>query len=226
MDRMDEETRIRFGTPVVDSTGHRIGDVDEVQDGYIVVRKGTFFPKNYPIPLSAIASHDDDIITLNLTRHEFDSQNWHGQGKDDLDFNEDGKMIVPVAQEELVATPRQVLRGTVRIDTKIFEQEQEIDVPVTEERVRIERRVMDRDAAGNEITIDGGTFEIPFYGEDVDLDAHVRVIEEIVITREAIETVRRVRGVARREEVTVDESNVQEPKGDPESSNANMTDRP
>lgn len=223
------EWLVQPGTEVLDSEGTLVGRVDDIRDGFLVVRKGRFFVADYYIPFSAIGSHDANTIYLAIVADEASARIWHqrpaerGQGAAAADSDHavvdaearmefltdrDGTVRIPVLQEELIATRRPVVRGTVRVETHVHEHEQTLEVPVTEERVRVQRRTIDRDASGNDLVVDGGTFEIPFYGEDVDLERRVRVIEEIIITREAVETVRRVRGTVRREDVEVDDSGV------------------
>lgn len=230
-----EEWVVEPGTDVVDSQGHHVGRVDDIQDGYLVVRKGRFFASDYYIPFGAIASHDDTTIYLNVAADDEATRIWHQRpsatmhdersaGPNAMDTEErlefltdrEGNVRVPVIREELAATRRPVVRGSVRIETTVTDHEETLEVPVTEERVRIQRRLFQKDGTGSDITVDGGTFEIPFYGEDVDLEKRVRVIEEIVITREAVETVRRVRGTVRHEDVHVDEAGVPEDNLDPD----------
>lgn len=231
-----EEWAVEPGTDVVDSQGHHVGRVDDIQDGYLVVRKGRFFASDYYVPFGAIASHDDTTIYLNVTADDEATQIWHQRPsatmhderseagptamdtEERLEFltDQEGNVRVPVIREELAATRRPVVRGSVRIETTVTEHEETLEVPVTEERVRIQRRRFEKDGTGSDITVDGGTFEIPFYGEDVDLEKRVRVIEEIVITREAVETVRRVRGMVRHEDVQIDEAGVPEDNLDPD----------
>ncbi|HEV2529477.1 MAG TPA: DUF2382 domain-containing protein [Thermomicrobiales bacterium] len=227
--RMPTEWVIQPGTEVVDANGTFVGRVDDVSEGHLVVRKGRFFVADYYIPVSAVGSYDDTTIYLAVVADEQAAKIWHqrpsergeGQAAGDEGFAEldaetrmahltdrDGNVRIPVLQEDLVASRRPVVRGKVRIETTLSEETRTLQVPVTEERVRVQRRTFGQDASGADITIDGGTFEVPFYGEDVDLERTVRVIEEIIITREAIETIRTVRGTVRREDVTVDDADV------------------
>lgn len=230
-----QEWVVAPGTEVVDSAGHSVGRVDDIRDGYLVVRKGRFFAADYYIPFGAIGSHDESTIYLNVVADDAAGEIWHRRpaprGRDDaaatdpsaMDTEErleyltdaEGNVRVPIIREELAATRRPVVRGRVRIETRISEHEETLEVPVTEERVRIQRRSFDRDGTGSDITVDGGTFEIPFYGEDVDVERRVRVIEEIIITREAVETVRRVRGTVRTETAEVFEDDIPEHNLDP-----------
>ena len=231
----DQQWIVDPGTDVVDSEGRHVGRVDDIRDGYLIVRKGRFFGAGYFIPFGAIASHDATTIYLGVAADDEATRLWHqqpaatqregvaGSGPNAMDDEErleyltdrEGNVRVPVIREELAATTRPVVRGSVRVETLITEHEETLEVPVTEERVRIERRRFDRDATGADVVVDGDTFEVPFYGQEADFEQRVRVIEEIIIIREAVETVRRVHGTVRREDVRFDEADVPADNVDP-----------
>lgn len=120
------------------------------------------------------------------------------------DVVQDDTLRVPVSHEELVATKSEDEIGRVRIDKRVVAEEQTLDVPVTEERVRVQRRVVDRDA-GTEETFDEGTIEVPVRGETVHVQKQVRVGEEIEVSKEAVERTERVADTVRREEVRINE---------------------
>jgi uncharacterized protein (TIGR02271 family) len=111
---------------------------------------------------------------------------------------------VPVREESLSATKTARELGEVRIEKDVVAEERTLSVPVTEERVRVERRV-GRPAGG---AADAGAFqdetiEVPVYGEDVQLQKSVRVAEEVEIGKEAVQREQQVTGTVRREEVRV-----------------------
>ncbi len=111
---------------------------------------------------------------------------------------------VPVREESLSATTTQRELGEVRIEKDVVAEERVLNVPVTEERVRVERRVVDRAVTG----ADAGAFqdeviEVPVYGEEVQLQKQVRVAEEVEIGKEAVQRTEQVAGTVRREEVRV-----------------------
>jgi len=105
----------------------------------------------------------------------------------------------------LTATTRPVERGQVQINKEVIAEERTLEVPVTEERVTVTRRVVDRDASADETAFDGGTIEIPLRSEEVDVQKRTRVAEEIEIGKEAVQRTERVSGTVRREEVHVDD---------------------
>jgi len=113
---------------------------------------------------------------------------------------------VPVHEEELTATKRPVEQGQVRIEKDVVAEERTLDVPVTEERVFVERRAVDRDAGVDATAFQEGTIEVPVRGEEVDVQKRVRVAEEVEVGKEAVARTERVAGTVRREEVHIDDS--------------------
>ena len=48
-----------------------------------------------------------------------------------------------------------------------------------------------------------GTIEVPVYGEEVDMQKRARVVEEVEISKDAVQETRQVSGTVRREDVEV-----------------------
>lgn len=115
---------------------------------------------------------------------------------------------VPLHEEELTATKRERQIGEVTVEKDVVTEEQVMEVPVTEERVRVERHVVDRDATGDADAFEEGTIEVPISGEEVDVQKNVRVTEEVEIDKEVVQRTEEVAGTVRREEVRVDETGV------------------
>ena len=223
------------GAEVFGADGDKVGTVSEVYPGYIVVEKGFFFPTDYYIPASAIASASAGQVYLTTTKDAALNSGWDtvpdvqttasaatlGTAAATTDTWTDNDRIaaarvsgdeeirIPVMEEELTATVRQQEAGAVRIEKDVIEEERTLEVPVTEERVRVERRVVDRAATA----ADAGAFEetvieVPLRSETVDLQKQARVAEEVVISKDAVQRTEQVRGTVRREEVFVDEDAV------------------
>jgi len=125
----------------------------------------------------------------------------------DADRVREGETVrVPVHEEELTATTRPVERGRVHVDKDVVAEERTLDVPVTEERLVVNRRVVDRDAAADAPAFKEDTIEIPLRTDEVDVQKRNRVVEEIEIGKEAVQSTKRVADTVRREEVHVDDS--------------------
>ncbi len=66
------------GTLVFGSDGEEIGEVTEVQSGYMKLKKGILFRKEVYIPLTAITGTalGGDGVTINLTKEEIENGDW------------------------------------------------------------------------------------------------------------------------------------------------------
>ena len=222
---------VQPGTDVYGSDGEKVGEVDNIENGFIVLKKGFFFPKEHYVPFSAIAGHTEDRIDLNISADQARNEDWNDGStttatttravddvapvRDDANATEtttaantgrldDADQIrVPVVEEELTARTRGVERGQVHVETRVTETEQTLEVPVTEERVRVERVRVNRDATAEDMSTDGATIDVPVYGEEVEMDKRARVVEEVEISKEAVGETREVSGTVRREDVEV-----------------------
>ncbi len=121
---------------------------------------------------------------------------------------DDQDVYIPVVEEELTASTRGVERGAVRIETKVSEHEESLSVPVTEERVHVERVAVNREATAADMNRDGATIDVPVYGEEVDMQKRARVVEEVEISKDAVQETRQVTGTVRRDDVDIQDSTV------------------
>src|SRR5688500_9956971 len=223
-------TNIINGAEVFGADGEKLGTVAAVYPGYIVVEKGFFFPTDYYIPMSAVASSDNDQVYLTLAKDAALNSGWDAQpadletasfdtsmatgatgiregfGAGTAQVATDEEIRVPVMEEELTATVREQEAGAVRIEKDVVTEQRTLDVPVTEERVRVERRVVDRPvSAADADAFEETVIEVPLRSETVDVQKQARVAEEVVVSKEAVERTERVTDTVRKEEVFVDE---------------------
>lgn len=227
---------IREGAEVIGVGGEKLGKVLRVRDDAIVVREGAFFPQEHAIPLRAITRIDGDTIYLGVSGDAALANEWdvvdtttatdgtgggrsaglevdpepfvHGQDTQATHINADEDIIVPVVEEELAATAREVERGEVRVHKDVVEEHQTFEVPVTEEEVELTRRRVDRPVTDADRVFEDETISVPLRGEEVDLERRTRVVEEIDIDKTARKRTERVSDTVRREEVRIDGANV------------------
>src|SRR5215212_4605473 len=223
------------GAEVFGADDDKVGTVSEVYPGYIVVEKGFFFPTDYYIPASAIASASAGQVYLSTTRDAALNSGWDtvpdvqttasaatlGTAAATTDTWTDTDRIaaarvagdeeirIPVMEEELTATVREREAGAVRIEKDVVAEERTLEVPVTEERVRVERRVVDRPVSAADVdAFEETVIEVPLRSETVDVQKQARVAEEVVVGKEAVQRTERVTDTVRKEEVYVDEDAV------------------
>jgi len=117
---------------------------------------------------------------------------------------DEDELVIPLREEELTATVHETAAGAARIQKRVVSEDRVLEVPVTEEQIRVERRVVDRAVdAGDADAFEEIVIEVPLTQEDVELRKQTRVGEEVVVTKEAVQHTEQVRGTVRREEVDV-----------------------
>ncbi len=129
----------------------------------------------------------------------------HRQDNTDTHMHEDQSLRVPIHEEELSATKQSRQIGQVRVDKDVVSEEKILEIPVTEERVRVERHAVDRSMSNDPNAFQEGTFEIPIRADQVDVLKQVRVAEEVEIGKEAVQRTEQVSGTVRHEEVRIKE---------------------
>jgi uncharacterized protein (TIGR02271 family) len=115
------------------------------------------------------------------------------------------RVTVPVVEEQLEIGKRQVNRGGVRIHSRIVEEPVEEQVSLREERVTVERRPVYRDATEADLAeFKEGTIEFHETVEEPVISKRQRVVEEIVVGREARERTTTISEKVRRAQVDVE----------------------
>lgn len=230
MDTTYDQYRFREGMTVYGADGDKVGKVVAIDPAYVVVEKGFFFPTDYYIPVSAIATATDDEIYLTVSKDEALNQEWDrapvateyatdtasatettraaGTTKaahiDDRD-----RVAVPVHEEELEAVKRERDLGSVRIEKDVVTEERAMDVPVTEERLRVRQVSANEEVPADAVAFEEGAIEIPLRGEEVEVQKRAKRTGEVVVEKEGVQRTERVGGTVRREQVRIDDETVQ-----------------
>jgi uncharacterized protein (TIGR02271 family) len=120
-------------------------------------------------------------------------------------------MRIPVVEEELKVGKRTVQETEgVRVQRHVSEKPVEQDIKLREEQVTVARRPADRPLSGPEAeAFKEGTVEVRTTREEPVVSKQARVVEEVVINKEAREHTERVRDTVRRTEIEVEQSKAQ-----------------
>src|SRR5579884_3106944 len=114
---------------------------------------------------------------------------------------------VPVVQEDMQVGKRRVLRGNVRVYSRVVSQPVEETVRLREEHVRVERQPVNRPAteadlaAGQEKVI-----EVQEFAEEPVIGKQARVVEEVRVGKDVTERTETVRDTLRHTEVNVEQT--------------------
>jgi uncharacterized protein (TIGR02271 family) len=120
----------------------------------------------------------------------------------------EGETAVPVMEEQLNVGKRQVEGGGVRVRTKVEEKPVEAQVKLQEETVRVDRRPVDRPATEADFArAQGGTIEATETKEVPVVNKQAKVVEEVIVGKEARERTETVRDTVRKTDVDVEKVN-------------------
>jgi uncharacterized protein (TIGR02271 family) len=117
-----------------------------------------------------------------------------------------GQEAIPVVQEELRVGKRRVEGGGVRIHTRVTEKPVEEQVRLREERVKVERRPVDRPLTAADRPFQERSVEATEMREEAVIEKTPRVVEEVRVSKEANERTQTVRDTVRRTDVQVEQT--------------------
>jgi stress response protein YsnF len=117
------------------------------------------------------------------------------------------RVTVPEVEEELEVGKRKVVKGGVRVTSSVSEQPVEETVNLREERVKAERRAVDRDLRPEEAetAFEERTIEMTETAEEAEIEKQARVVGEVSLTKTSKEREQTVRDKVRHTEVEVEE---------------------
>lgn len=118
-------------------------------------------------------------------------------------LDRDGKVAIPVVEEQFQVGKRAV-EGGVRVESRVVERPVEQSVNLREERVKVERHPVDRAATtADAAAFREGTMEFKERSEEPVVSKTARVVEEVVVSKDARQRTETVRGTVRNTEVQV-----------------------
>ena len=118
--------------------------------------------------------------------------------------------VVPVLAEELVIDKKRVPTGGVRINRRLIEHDETVELPLLKEHVDVRRIVVDREVDGPlPIRREGETIVIPVVEEVLVVEKRYRLKEEIHVSRMVREELHREQVTVRRQEAEVEQFDAQ-----------------
>jgi uncharacterized protein (TIGR02271 family) len=113
--------------------------------------------------------------------------------------------VIPVTEEQLRVGKRDVSHGRVRVRTYVVEEPVQDRVDLREERVRVERRPVDRLATSDERLFQNRTIEAEERAEEAVVEKQARVKEELTVRKDVDQRSKTVSDKVRRTEVKVED---------------------
>ena len=204
--------QVSDGMTVRSTDGEKLGRVFAVGDEAFHIEKGLFFPKDYLVRYADIQEIRDGEIILAYGRDSLSRLSNEDapletrsatSAKDVTTVRNTEQVAIPLYKEELDVTKRSVDAGEVRIHKDVVEEMRTVSVPVRHESVRIEHRAASPDQPAPGATFQEETVVVPLHAEQLDIQKHAVLDEEVIIHKDVVEEERRVAESVRHEEVDI-----------------------
>ncbi len=115
-------------------------------------------------------------------------------------------VALPIVEEELQVGKREVQRGGVRVYTHVTSTPVEESINLHEEHVTVDRRPVDRAVSPTDMAaFREGSMELRETAEEAVVSKQARVVEEVVIGKQATDRTETVRDTVRRTDVDVEQ---------------------
>jgi stress response protein YsnF len=157
---------------------------------------------------------DCGAVDINERAQEWRQSGWAGSPQssaggslvgDDARVRDGAEKVIPVVKEEVQVGKRRRERGGVRIYTHTEDAPVEENVRLREEHARVERRPANRPANEADLAaFKEGTIEVRETIEEPVVAKKARVVEEVVVAKEASERTEKVRDSVRQGQVDVE----------------------
>ena len=114
--------------------------------------------------------------------------------------------VIPVVEETLKVGKRAAEGGRVRVRSYIVETPVTEQVSLREEHVDVARRAVDRPLADGDRAFEDRTIEATEHAEEAVTSKEARVVEELVIRKDATERTETINDTVRRQEVEIEDT--------------------
>jgi uncharacterized protein (TIGR02271 family) len=121
------------------------------------------------------------------------------------ELEEPAEIVIPVIREDLQIGTREIDAGGVRIASHVREVPVEQTVTIREEKVTVERRIIDRPIGETDDAFRDRTVDVRAFGEEPQVTKRARVVEEIRVHKDRGERLERVNDSLRHTDVRVAE---------------------
>jgi uncharacterized protein (TIGR02271 family) len=197
---------LKEGLNAYNREGDKLGRIVELQNDYLTVEKGAFFPKDFTFRYDDIVQVRDGSITLSRGREEL--ENWKNEkyeGWHEYERLNKGEATIPVHEEELEAQKVSKPKGEIHVRKVVHTEMKHFTVPVTKEKVIIERKPVNEEQPlkqGEEVFKEED-IRIPVSEEEVEIIKHPVTKEEVHIRKEIHTEEQKFKGEVRKENVEV-----------------------
>ncbi len=202
---LDKYPGVREGLNAFSQDGEKLGKVIELNDDYVTIEKGYFFPRDFTFRYDNVVDVKNDQLVISKNKSEL--SNWRDENyKGWQETSKANDMTVPVKEEELEVYKVAHQTGEVRVRKVVHTEMKSFTVPVSREEVIIERNTVkgSREPKAGETEFKEGETVIPIMEEEIEIRKRPVVKEELRIHKETYTEEKKVSGEIKKEDVQVE----------------------
>jgi len=155
---------------------------------------------------------DDGTVKMDERITSWRNEGWSGRYGDARSSSSPAQSgSIPVIKEELKVGKRQAAGGRVRVHTHVTQKPVQEQVTLTDERVQVERRPVDRPATAADRMMQNRTVEATERHEEPVISKEARVKEEVSLRKNVDRHTETVRDTVRDTKVEVEDSRGRKP---------------
>jgi uncharacterized protein (TIGR02271 family) len=143
-----------------------------------------------------------DPVDIDAQAAQWRESGWQGS---QAGTQANGGEAIPIVEEQLRVGKREVRRGGVRVRSHNYEKPVEANVQLREEHATVERRPADRPATEADVAAGDVALEARNTAEEAVVAKEARVVEEVVVGKEASDRTETISDSVRRTDVDVEE---------------------
>lgn len=201
---LDKYPGVSEGKNAFTKDGEKLGKLIELNDDYLTIEKGFFFPKDFTFRYDDVSEVRDGELILkekSSDLSEWQKPEYKGWGE----YDQANELTVPVKEEELEAYKTERQKGEVRIRKVVHTEMKTFTTPVTKEEVIVERKpVAGKESKPEDTEFKEGETRIPIMEEEVEVKKRPVTKEELKIHKEKHVEEKKVEGEVKKEDVRVE----------------------
>ena len=168
------------------------GEVQDVQDNYVLVQKGIINKEKFYIPKDQAESYDGDVLKFRFSKEELtkyqnepsSTTSNEESGSDTAEERETNEESIPLTEERLDVS-KKPQENQATITKKPVTETKTVEVPLTREEVSIERRPASGQTEAQSPIQSQEEIKIPLKREEAEVTKTPYVKEEAVVKKKA-----------------------------------------
>ena len=208
------------------SNDEDLGEVQEVDQNYVLVQRGMVNKKKFYIPRDLAESYDGTLLRFRISEEDAknrflrdspppssaadEEEQTSMRKRDKTAVEEAEETTVPLAEENLDVSKRASAQKATVTKEPVTETKT-VEVPVTHEEISVERRPASGSTAAERPVQSRTEIKIPLKKEELEVTKQPYVKEEVVVKKKPVTETRRVS-----DEVTTEKVKVKDASGEEE----------